>query len=230
MAGVSRLQYSSEIRLVRVMCSGRIDLGYVLRAFSNGNDGVFIGGCRLNECNYVTHGNYDALAVAQICRKLMARVGLDPKRLHVAFMSGGDGNILAEEISSFTKRIKELGPLGAAEGIDAEQLALRLEAASRLVPFLRLVERERLRAPVKSKEAYEAFYASAEVERLFDEIVGEKLAVSQILLLLGKGPLSTGEISAKLALSPSQVAKHMGSSSRHGLVRYDVEGKRYSLA
>ena len=61
MAGVSRLQYSTEIRLIRVMCSGRVDLEFVLRAFSNGMDGVFVGGCRLNECNYITHGNYDAL-------------------------------------------------------------------------------------------------------------------------------------------------------------------------
>ncbi|MBK5102493.1 MAG: hydrogenase iron-sulfur subunit, partial [Desulfobacteraceae bacterium] len=61
MAGVSRLQYTTETKIIRVMCTGRIDLSFVLRAFSNGADGVFIGGCWLGECHYVTEGNYDAL-------------------------------------------------------------------------------------------------------------------------------------------------------------------------
>ena len=73
-AGVARLQYTSEIRLIRVMCSGRVDLEFVLRAFANGQDGVLIGGCRLNECNYVTHGNYDALAITYICKNIMSRI------------------------------------------------------------------------------------------------------------------------------------------------------------
>ena len=212
------------------MCSGRIDLGFVLRAFANGNDGVFIGGCRLNECNYVTHGNYDALAVTHIGRKLLARIGLDPARLHIAFMSGGDGNLLVEAINEFTKKVRAMGPIGAAEGVATELLATRLEAASRLVPFLRLVERERLRAPEKSEKAYAEFFASAEIDALFDAVVGDRLAMSEILLLLGAQPLSAAEIAQTLRLSPSVVSKHMNASSRHGLVRYDVERKRYSLA
>ena len=83
MAGVSRLQYSSEIRLLRVMCSGRVDLEFILRAFLNGQDGVLIGGCNLDECNYTTHGNYDALSTTHLCRKLMAHIGLNPKRLRI---------------------------------------------------------------------------------------------------------------------------------------------------
>jgi coenzyme F420-reducing hydrogenase delta subunit len=230
MAGVSRLQYSSEIRLVRVMCSGRVDLRFVLRAFANGHDGVFIGGCRLNECNYVTHGNYDALAMVHVARFLLAHMGLYPERLNITFMSGGDGNILAEAIDGFTKKIKGLGPLGTAEGMEPGALKLKLEAAERIVPYLRLVERERLRAPSKTKEEYERFFESGEVVRLFREIIAEKWELSRIMLLLGEGPLPTGEISRRLSLSPSDVSKHMNASSRHGLVKYDVERKRYSLA
>jgi len=230
MAGVSRLQYSTEIRFVRVMCSGRVDLSFVLRAFSNGHDGVFIGGCRLNECNYVTRGNYDALAVTYICRRLMEHIGLSPERLGITFVSSGDGNLLTEAIDKFTKRIKELGPLGAGEGMDRDLLRLKLAAAGKLVPYLRLVERERMRAPVKSVAEYERFFADDEFEKLFESLVARKLELSQILQLLGRGPLSTGEISARLSLSPSEVSRHMNSSSRQGLVRYDVERGCYSLA
>src|SRR5271157_4601970 len=99
MAGVSRLQYTTEIRLIRVMCSGRVDLSFVLRAFSNGMDGVFIGGCRLNECNYITHGNYHALNMVLLSKKLMEHLGLSPERLRIAFMSSGEGLLFAEVVN-----------------------------------------------------------------------------------------------------------------------------------
>ena len=212
------------------MCSGRVDLEFVLRAFANGQDGVLIGGCRLNECNYETHGNYDALANTYICQNIMSRIGLNPERLSIEFMSGGEGNRLAEVIDRFTARIRELGPIGEAEGIPQNVLRNSLEAARRLVPYLRLVEREKLRAPVRSEEAYREFYASDEVNRLFDEMIGEKLALSRIVSLLQEKPLSTAEISEALGLNPSAVAKQMNSSSRQGLVKYDVDSNRYALA
>jgi coenzyme F420-reducing hydrogenase delta subunit len=212
------------------MCSGRVDLEFVLRAFANGQDGVLIGGCRLNECNYVTHGNYDALANTYICKNILSRAGLDPERLSIEFMSGGEGGRLAEVIDAFTAKIRELGPLGEAEGVERAVLRNALEAARRLVPYLRLVEREKLRAPVRSEEAYREFFASEEVSRLFDELLGGNLAVSRIMALLREAPLSTGEISRRLGLNPSEVARHMNSSSRQGLVRYDTDSNRYALA
>jgi coenzyme F420-reducing hydrogenase delta subunit len=230
MAGVSRLQYTTEIRLIRVMCSGRVDLEFILRALSNGMDGVLIGGCRLGECNYVTQGNYDALSNVLICRKIMEHTGLNPERLRIEFMSAGDGILLAEVIDDFVREVKELGPLGAGEGIDKETLNLKLEAATRLVPYVKLVERERLRPRFKSEEEYRKFFASEEVDALFKEMISDRLAVSQIVLLLREGPLSTGEIADKLDLNPSEVSRHINSSSRQGLVRYDESRKCFALA
>jgi len=212
------------------MCSGRIDLKFILRAFANGQDGVFIGGCRLNECNYITHGNYDALSNTYLCRKIMEHIGLNPERLRIKFMSAADGNLLAEYTDDFTNKVKELGPLGKSEGIDQNELKFKLEAAIKLVPYMRLVERERLRVPVKSKEAYTEFFESSEINALFDEIFSEKLAISQIMLLLKAKPLSTSDISEKLGLNSSDVSRHMISSSRQGLVRYDETQKCYALA
>jgi coenzyme F420-reducing hydrogenase delta subunit len=230
MAGVSRLQYSNEIRLIRVMCSGRVDLEFILRAFSKGQDGVLIGGCRLNECNYVTQGNYDALGNTYLCKKIMEHIGLNPERLRIAFMSSGDGILLAEVINEFTNRIKELGPLGKNEGEDENGLKVKLEAVRKLVPYIKLVERERLRVPSKSEEAYNKFFTSDEFNDLFNDLIVNKLAISQIMLLLGERPLSTGEISEILGLEPSEVSRHMNSSSRQGLVRYDVNSKCYARA
>ena len=212
------------------MCSGRVDLEFILRAFSNGQDGVFIGGCRLGECNYITHGNYDALSNTYLCRRIMEHIGLNPERLRIRFTSAADGNLLAEYTDDFINKVKELGPLGKSEGIDEKELKFKLEAVNKLIPYMKLVERERLRVPVKSKEAYTEFFESREINALFDEIFSEKLAISQIMLLLGKNPLSTGEISKKLGLNPSDVSRHMISSSRHGLVRYDTTSNCYALA
>jgi coenzyme F420-reducing hydrogenase delta subunit len=211
------------------MCSGRVDLDFVFKSFLAGLDGVLIGGCRLNDCNYVTQGNYDALANTYICRNILERIGLNPERLSIEFMSGGEGNLLAEVVNSFTAKIKELGPLGETEGIERSRLKNALEAAGKLVPYLRLVERERLRVPVKSEEAFREFYTSDEVNRLFDELIGDKLAVSRIVSLLREGPLSTGDIAEALDLNPSEVARTMNSSSRQGLVRYDVDSNCYTL-
>ena len=212
------------------MCSGRVDIEFILRAFANGNDGVFIGGCRLNECNYVTQGNYDALGNVLLCRKIMKHIGLDPERLRIEFMNASDGIFLAETINDFRAKVNALGPIGKGEGLDKKGLDRKLEAARKLVPYLRLVERERLRAPVKSPDAYRKHFASAEVDRLFQDLVLDKLAVGEISLLLREKPLSTSEIAEALGLTPSEVAKHLGVSSKHGLVRYDQERKRYAVA
>ncbi|OHE27668.1 MAG: methyl-viologen-reducing hydrogenase subunit delta [Syntrophus sp. RIFOXYC2_FULL_54_9] len=212
------------------MCTGRVDLSYLLRAFSKGADGVFIGGCRLNECNYITHGNFHALGIVLLCKKLMEHIGLNPGRLKIEFMSSGEGIRFAEVMNEFGKHINELGPIGKSERIDENALKAKLEAVTRIVPYIRLVERERLRALFKTEEEVHAFFASDEASRLFDELIGDKLIISRMMLLLREGPLSTGKIAETLGLTPSEVSRHLNSSSRQGLVRYDEGRKRFALA
>jgi len=230
MAGVSRLQYTDEIRFVRVMCSGRVDLEFIFRAFLRGMDGVFIGGCRLNECNYVTHGNYDALGNTYIGRRIMQHMGIDPLRLHIEFMNSGDGNILANSVNAFTEEIRDKGPLGKPEGIDPDEMESGLETVIRLVPWIKMVERERLRVHDRSEKGYRDFFTSEDFERLFSELIADRLDAGRIMLLLREKPLSTKEISEKMNLGPSEVARHMSRSSMQGLVRYDVETRCYAPA
>ena len=117
------------------MCSGRVDLAFVIRAFSNGMDGVFIGGCRLKECNYVTHGNYNALNMVLLCRKIMEHIGLNPERLSIEFMSGGEGILFADVINNFSKKVEALGPLGKGEGIDANELQSKMHERCKACPL-----------------------------------------------------------------------------------------------
>jgi F420-non-reducing hydrogenase iron-sulfur subunit len=218
------------MRLIRVMCSGRIDMAFVLRAFSKGADGVFIGACHLSECNYITHGNYHTLNMTLLLRKVMEHIGVNPERLRMAFMSGAEANLYAENVNSFVKKIKELGPLGKSEGMDAKALKFKLDTVTQLIPYIRLVERERLRAPVMSEEDYYKYFSSDELQELFDETIVEKLAIGQIVSLLRKGPLTTAQIAAGLGLTPSEVSKHLNSSTRYQFVRYDTGLKCYALA
>ena len=212
------------------MCSGRVDLAHVFRAFSNGADGVFIGACHLNECNYTTHGNYHALTMVSLAKKLLEHIGLNPERLKIEFMSGSESNLFVEGVNGFVKKVKELGPLGLGEGLDEKGLKFKLEAVTKLIPYIRLVERERLRLPAMSEEEYRKFFDSDELSRLFEETVADKLAIAQIVALLREGPLPTAEIAKKLGLTPSKVSKHLNASSKQRLVRYDESRKCFALA
>ena len=230
LCGVSRYQYPPSIRVIRVMCSGRMDLEFVLRAFANGNDGVFIGGCWLGECHYITEGNYDALSMMHLGRKLLEYIGLNPDRLRLEWVSASEGIRYAEIVTDFTGRLKELGPLGAGEGMDRNTLKLKLEAIRKLLPYIKLVEREKLRVRFESKKEYEEFFAGDALNSMFKELIVDKLAISQIMVLLQEQALSTGEIADSLGMSPSDVSKHLNSSARQKLIRFDAKQKRYALA
>ncbi len=212
------------------MCSGRVDMAFVLRAFANGADGVFIGGCWLGECHYVTEGNYDALSMMHLSRKVLEQVGINPERLRLEWIAGSEGMRYAEIMNDFGRKLKELGPIGVSEGISADALKLKFQAVKKILPFLKLVERERLRIKFKTEEEYDEFFSSDEVNKLISELVGDKLAISQITTLLKRNPLSTRDISEALHLEPSDVARYLNSSARQGLVKYDSGEKRYAIA
>jgi coenzyme F420-reducing hydrogenase delta subunit/NADH:ubiquinone oxidoreductase subunit E len=219
LAGVSRFQYPPNIRVIRIMCSGRVDPAHIFRAFSNGQDAVFIGGCHLNDCHYVTHGNYDALGMVYIYKKLLEHIGLNPERLRLEWVSAGEGIRFASIMNEFVPRIEKLGPLGKGEGLDETGLKFKLKAVRKLIPYIKLVQSERLRVPVRTEEAYTNFFTSEEFNRLFNELIADKLAVVQIMELLRERPRSTREISEILGLSPHEVSRHLHLSARDQNIR-----------
>ena len=153
------------------MCSGRVDPVHILRAFSNGIDGVFIGGCRLDECNYITHGNYFALNMVLLYKKILEHIGLNPERLRIEFMSGAEANVYVEHANDFINKVKELGPIGKSEGLANDELQSKLKEVEKLVPYIKLEKKEKLSVRLKNKEEQDKLFTSDEIDRLFSEVV-----------------------------------------------------------
>lgn len=110
LAGTARVKYAPNIRLIRLMCSGRLDPTFVLKALASGADGVLITGCHPGECHYLEQ-NYKALRRYLLLRRLLVQMGIEQERIKLIWASAAEGNKLAQEITNFTEEIRALGPL-----------------------------------------------------------------------------------------------------------------------
>ncbi|HSQ17774.1 MAG TPA: hydrogenase iron-sulfur subunit [Anaerolineales bacterium] len=120
MAGTARMKYAPNIRLIRLMCSGRLDPTFVLKALAGGADGVMITGCHPGDCHYVEQ-NYKALRRFILLRKTLAQLGIEPERLKLVWASAAEGAIFTENVNSFVEQVRALGPLNwptSGEGIE----------------------------------------------------------------------------------------------------------------
>lgn len=207
-------------------------MSFIFRAFSNGTDGVFMGGCWLGECHYLTQGNYEALSMMIIARKLLKQIGIDPARLRMEFVSASQGARFAEVVSDFTRQLKELGPINLDESQDGKKngLKVKLEAVKSLIPYIKLIERKRLKAHFATEEEYHKFFDSAEVNKLFKELIIDKLVAKQITMLLNDGPLSASEIAGTLEVELPEIQKQLNILAREGLVVFNQTDRRFAAA
>jgi F420-non-reducing hydrogenase iron-sulfur subunit len=115
LAGISRLQYPPNIRMIRVMCSGRVSPSFILRAFDRGADGVLVSGCHIGDCHY-GFGNRIAEKNVAMTKRLMELLGLEADRLRLEWISASEGEKFAASVGEFTERIKQLGrsPISAS--------------------------------------------------------------------------------------------------------------------
>ena len=110
LAGVSRLKYPSNIRILRVMCTGRVDPAFVMKAFLNGADGVMVAGCHPGECHYL-EGNLRAKERIDKMVEAMKILGFDIDRFRLEWISASEGKKFAQTMTEFTEQIRNLGPL-----------------------------------------------------------------------------------------------------------------------
>lgn len=109
LAGGARIQYPPDVRGVRVMCTGRVDMLFILKAFVDGADGVLVSGCHFGDCHYL-EGNYKAAKRMFMVKALMKNIGLDDKRFRMTFVSASEGAKWGKVMEDVSSKIRELGP------------------------------------------------------------------------------------------------------------------------
>jgi len=111
LAGTSRIQYPTNVRIIRVMCAGRVDPSFIMEALKRGAEGVIVAGCRPGECHYVK-GNYQALQRVDVLKGLLGSLGISPLRVKLVWCAAAEGDIFAAKVKEFVEELKELGPVG----------------------------------------------------------------------------------------------------------------------
>ena len=121
LAGTSRLHYAPNIRIIRVMCSGRIEPSFILKAFQQGADGVLVCGCHPGDCHY-QEGNYKCLRRFKLIRKYVHQMGIEKERLQLEWISASEGKQFAELVNDMTRTLLNLGPGKMKSTLEVEHL------------------------------------------------------------------------------------------------------------
>ncbi len=215
LAGVSRFQYPPNIRIVRVMCSGRVDPLLIVEALIQGADGVFIGGCHPGDCHYI-NGNLQASYKIGLTEKILELAGIDPRRVQLEWVSASEGQRFADLVRDFTGVLQKLGPSNAGERMDG-LLAVR-DALSNF----------RLRALVSNElkivEEGNAYGEKLDKEKLLDIVYNatkEEFERSMILLLAKKNNMSVKDLSKKINVPTHRVLEHIVALRQKNLISMD---------
>jgi len=221
LAGVSRIQYPPNIRIVRVMCSGRIDPVIPLEVFAKGADGVLVLGCHPGDCHYVD-GNLHAERKIKMLKKLLALTGLEPERLRLDWVSASEGQRFARIVTEFTEQTKKLGPSPLSEGNLDKEILENIQAAKNAVSDFRLrvlVGRER--ELTEEVNVYGEKIPQEEFDSLLDEIVKAEFIRHKIHILTKQKPLSVKELAAIIHMKPALVLRHIVDMRRKGMIALD---------
>jgi F420-non-reducing hydrogenase iron-sulfur subunit len=214
LTGVSRIQYPTNLRVIRVMCSGRVDPPLPLSFLAEGADGVMITGCHIGDCHYID-GNLYAKRKFGLLERLVEKAGLDKGRVMLEWVSASEGQKFADVVTGFIDRVKKLGPTPATTD---PEIRLNLEAAQAAA------EAYRLRALVGKEEklenrgnVYGDKLSQAELDRMMDEAVELEYTRNKIRLVL-KEPMSVKELSQRLGIYSKNVLDHIVVLRQRGWV------------
>ena len=209
LAGVSRIQYPPNIRIVRVMCSGRVDPVIVLETLARGADGVFVMGCHPGDCHYID-GNLQTERKIKMLKKLLARTDLGSERLRLEWVSASEGARFAELVKEFTNQIKELGPSPLAGDKPDRKILADVFAAKAAAENFRLrlmVGREK--SMIDEGDAYGEKVQEEELDKILEEVIDAEYVRNKIYLWLKEESLSVKELAKRLDMDPGKVLRHM---------------------
>lgn len=119
LAGTSRIKYAANVRVIRVMCSARVDPSFVIRALRNGADGVLICGCHPGDCHY-SEGNYKTMRRHPLLKRLLAAYGIEPERVRLEWVSASEGQRFADIVNDMTEQIRKLGPCQVRTSLETD--------------------------------------------------------------------------------------------------------------
>ena len=225
LAGVSRIQYPSNIRVVRVMCSGRIDPIIPLEVFMHGADGVLILGCHPGDCHY-SEGNLYEERKIKMLKKLLALTGFEPDRLRLEWVSASEGQRFAKVVTEFTEQIKKLGPSPLSGKKPNQRILENLQAATNAASDFRLrvlVGRER--ELTEKCNVYQEKISQEEFDSLLDETVEAEFTRHKIYLLAKNEPVSVKALAEAVEMKPADVLKQVVAMRRRNMIAVDhVEG------
>lgn len=218
LAGVSRIQYPPNLRIIRVMCSGRIDPVIVLQSLIDGVDGVLVLGCHPGDCHYIA-GNLFAEKKMKLTGNLLVKAGIHHDRVKLDWVSAAEGERFASIVTSFTQQIQSLGPLGAAEELDKEELSDRLSAVQNALSGEKLrwlVGREL--ELVEEGNVYGEEVKEGEILELVEENMDNEYTRSRILNMMKKEPLSVKDVAGRLQMCPADILRHVVAMEDAGMV------------
>ena len=201
LAGISRIKYASNLRIIRVLCSGRVDPYMVLTAFEKGADGVLVAGCHPGDCHYIS-GNYQAEKKVKTTRKILKKAHIDERRLGLEWISAAEGQRFADVVNEFTALIRELGPLQVGPQMVK---AAKEEVADFRIRWLVGKERDLL----EKGNVYGEEVLQEDFDKVMDDIIGTQFLRNSILTALEENPMSAKELAEKLGVPADSIVENL---------------------
>ena len=204
LAGTSRFQYNASIRIVRVMCSGRIDPMLILNAFKSGADGILIGGCHPGDCHYKV-GNYHAYQKIKFIEKILDIIEIDKRRLRLEWISAAEGQHFSKVVNEFSETINQLGNISLSDK-QLELLNLSIDMTSDF--RMRWLIGNKLKITTDGN-VYEKIIPEEEFDNFLDEVIKIELLRRKILKIIENEALSAPQISEEINVDKEVIMKNL---------------------
>ena len=221
LAGVSRIQYSPNIRIIRVMCSGRVDPIFIAEGFSRKIDGILVLGCHPGDCHYIS-GNYEAEMKMNMLSKLLKLIGFS-ERLRLDWVSASEGNKFAQIVNEFNDHICNLGPSPIRNEEHELKLSDDFAAIKSVLSDSRLrilVSRER--ELIEKGNVYNELVPKEHFDGILDDALYNEFIRRKILQKIKHEGKSVPKISEEVEIEPHKVLRHIVTLRQRGLVDLDA--------